>query len=159
LGQAGVIHLATHGRYHSGDALLSGLILTQPGPGEPVTPATAGVLEAAGVLDPALRLQAEVVVLSGCETARGVRSVEEGLVGLTRCWQIAGARSVVASQWSVADASTRVLMPAFHRGLRAGLAKDEAMRRAMLELRKTKQWDHPFFWAPFLVTGDPRARR
>jgi len=157
LAQARVIHLATHGRYHSGDALLSGLILTVPAAGDPVTPATDGVLEAGEVLDPTLSLRAKVVVLSGCETARGALSRGEGLVGLTRAWQIAGARSIVASQWLVADESTRALMLAFHRGVQAGLGKDEAMRRAMVELRKTKRWEHPFYWAPFLLVGDPRA--
>jgi len=75
---------------------------------------------------------------------------------LTRAWQIAGARSIVASQLLVSDESTRVLMLAFHRGVQAGLAKDEAMRKAMGELRKTKRWEHPFYWAPFLLLGDPR---
>ena len=52
---------------------------------------------------------------------------------MTRAWQIAGARSIVASQLLVSDESTRVLMLAFHRGVQAGLAKDEAMRKAMVE--------------------------
>ena len=63
---------------------------------------------------------------------------------------------MVASQWSVADASTGRLMTAFHQGLKAGLPKDEAMRRAMAELAARSETAHPFYWAPFLVTGDPR---
>ncbi len=156
LAGAKVVHLATHGRYFSGDPLLSGVILTAPAPGDPVTPETDGVLEAAEVLDPALKINADVVVLSACGTGRGKRERAEGLVGLVRCWQIAGARSVVASQWSVADASTGRLMTVFHRGLKAGLPKDEAMRRAMAGLAGQSETAHPFHWAPFVVTGDPR---
>ena len=156
LAGAKVVHFATHGRYFAGDPLLSGIILTAPASGDAVTPETDGVLEAAEVLDPALKINADVVVLSACGTGRGKRERAEGLVGLVRCWQIAGARSVVASQWSVADASTGRLMTAFHKGLKAGLPKDEAMRRAMAELAAHPETAHPFHWAPFLVTGDPR---
>ena len=156
LGSARVLHLATHGRYHRDDVLLSGLILTQPATGNSVTEATDGVLEAAELLDPQIQVRAEVVVLSGCETARGVPSFGEGLVGLTRAWQIAGARSVVASQWSIADASTARLMRRFHERLKAGLTKDEALRRAMVALADRPGTSHPFFWAAFLITGDPR---
>ena len=157
LAGARVVHFATHGRYFAGDPLLSGIILTAPAPGDAVTSETDGVLEAAEVLDPALKINADVVVLSACGTGRGKRERAEGLVGLVRCWQIAGARSVVASQWSVADASTGRLMTAFHQGLKAGLPKDEAMRRAMADLAAHSETAHPFYWAPFLVTGDPRA--
>ncbi len=156
LSRARIIHLATHGRYFSVDPLLSGLILTAPAPGEQVTPETDGVLEAAEILDPSLRVNADVVVLSACGTGRGKLERAEGLVGLTRCWQIAGARSLVASQWSVADTSTGRLMAAFHQGLKAGWPKDEAMRRAMRQLAAQAETAHPFYWAPFLVTGDPR---
>src|SRR5207248_675881 len=89
------------------------------------------------------------------ETGLGGKVPGEGLVGLTRALQVAGARSVVASQWKVADASTKDLMVAFHRGLRAGLPKDEALRRAMAALQQKPETAHPYFWAPFLLTGDP----
>ena len=105
-----------------------------------------------------LKLKADVVVLSACETGEGAKVPGEGLVGLTRALQVAGARSIVASQWQVSDASTRALMVAFHRNLRAGLAKDEALRRAMLRVAAEPEWGHPYFWAGFLLVGDPENR-
>jgi CHAT domain-containing protein len=102
-----------------------------------------------------LRLRAELVVLSACETGRGANVRGEGIVGLTRALQYAGARSIVASQWKVADASTRTLMVAFHRGLREGLAKDEALRWAMARVQQDPRTAHPYYWAPFFLTGDP----
>src|SRR5439155_21093934 len=116
-----------------------------------------GVLQAWEIQNQ-LKLKAEIVVLSACETARGAVKTSEGLLGLTRALQVAGARSIVASQWNVADPSTAALMVAFHRNLRAGLAKDEALRRAMLKVAqdaKHPEWKQPFYWAPFLLVGDP----
>jgi CHAT domain-containing protein len=62
---------------------------------------------------------------------------------------------VVASQWKVADASTARLMVAFHRKLRQGLAKDEALRQAMAVVRGDPKTVRPYYWAPFVLTGDP----
>src|SRR5207249_3796589 len=112
-----------------------------------------GALQAWEIMN--LNLRAELVVLSACETARGENVRSDGIVGLTRALQIAGARSVVTSQWKVADASTARLMVAFHRNLRQGLAKDEALRRAMLLVQQDPKTAHPYFWAPFILTGDP----
>jgi CHAT domain-containing protein len=104
-----------------------------------------------------VKLNADLAVLSACETGRGAKVAGEGLVGLTRALQYAGVRSVVASQWKVQDGSTSRLMVAFHRGLKAGLSKDEALRRAMLSVRNDPkhQTAHPFYWAAFLLTGNP----
>jgi CHAT domain-containing protein len=74
-------------------------------------------------------------------------------VGLARSLQVAGARGVVASQWQVADQSTGALMVAFHRELRKGVVKDEALRRAMVQVQRC--WKHPYHWAAFLLMGDP----
>jgi CHAT domain-containing protein len=101
-----------------------------------------------------LKLKADLVVLSACETGRGQEVEGEGLVGLSRALQYAGARSIVASQWKVADRSTAELMVAFHRALRQGLAKDEALRRAMAHVRGNPATSHPYYWAPFVLVGD-----
>ena len=79
----------------------------------------------------------------------------EGIVGLVRALQAAGARSIVASQWKVADASTERLMVTFHRKLREGLAKDEALRQAMAAVQRDPRTAHPYYWAAFFLTGDP----
>jgi hypothetical protein len=79
----------------------------------------------------------------------------EGIVGMTRALQYAGARAVVASQWKVADRSTATLMVAFHRKLRQGLAKDEALRQAMAVVRNDPRTAQPYCWVPFCLSGDP----
>ncbi len=154
LASATIIHLATHGVFHPTVAASSGVALTCDPDGSSTR--EDGALQAWECYGAdALRLRAEVLVLSACETGKGELKPGEGAIGLTRALQVAGARSVVASRWSVADESTAALMTAFHRGLQAGLAKDEAMRRAMRTLKAVPKWEHPFYWAPFFVTGDP----
>jgi CHAT domain-containing protein len=102
-----------------------------------------------------LKLKAELVVLSACETGRGQNVPGEGIVGMTRALQYAGARSIVASQWKVADASTAALMVTFHRKLREGLPKDEALRQAVTAVLRNPKTAHPYYWAAFFLTGDP----
>ena len=84
----------------------------------------------------------------------------EGLIGLTRAFQYAGARSVVASLWEVSDRSTALLMRRFYAALHAGAAKDEALRQAQLSVLRGPQgqngFAHPFHWAAFELTGDWR---
>jgi len=151
---ADVIHLATHGYLHPVRAMSSGVLLTapekEPEPGETDND---GALQAWEIYSQ-LRLRAELVVLSGCETGRGQEVKGEGLIGLTRALQYAGARSIVASQWKVADRSTATLMVAFHRSLRQGLPKDEALQKAMAQLRQSRATSAPYFWAPFILVGD-----
>jgi CHAT domain-containing protein len=79
------------------------------------------------------------------------------LIGLTRAFQFAGARSVLASLWSVADDSTAQLMTRFYAHLRAGKSKDEALRAAQLEaISQRSAYAHPFHWAAFQLFGDWR---
>jgi CHAT domain-containing protein len=154
ISSAAVVHLATHGYFHPRLAMSSGLLLTPP----TVEPA-AGATDDDGALQAwefgrTLPLRAQLVVLSGCETGRGEKVSGEGLVGLTRALQGAGARSVVATHWKVADRSTARLMVIFHEALRGGLAKDEALRQAMAETAARDATSPPFYWAAFFLTGD-----
>lgn len=152
---ADVVHLATHGFLHPTRALSSGVLLSVPTRASaPDDTTNDGALQAWEVLSQ-LKLHAELVILSACETGRGENVQSEGIVGMSRALEFAGARSVVASQWKVADESTRDLMIRFHRGLRSGLPKDEALRQAMDQLRGNSRTAHPYYWAPFLLTGDP----
>jgi CHAT domain-containing protein len=155
IGQADVIHLATHGYLNPVRAMSSGVLLTAPET-EPDLGQTAndGALQAWEIYSQ-LKLKAELVVLSACETGRGQKVRGEGLVGLTRALQYAGARSMVASQWKVSDKSTADLMVAFHQFLRQGMAKDDALRQAMETVRRQKRTAHPYFWAAFVLIGDP----
>jgi CHAT domain-containing protein/Tfp pilus assembly protein PilF len=157
-GEAEIIHLATHGYFNPILPMSSGVILAVPeqeaGPGETDND---GALQAWEIMSQ-IHLKAELVVLSACETGLGKAEKGEGLVGLTRAFQVAGARSVVASQWRVSDRSTARLMVAFHESLRAGVSKDEALRRAMVKVAKDPTTADPYFWAAFLLVGDYRGK-
>ena len=114
-----------------------------------------------------VRLDADLVVLSACESGLGRELGSEGLIGLTRAFQFAGARSVAASLWRVADQTTAELMIRFYRHLRSGLSKDEALRAAQLEFLRApinvkvgdgqvvqKDASAPYYWAAFQIYGD-----
>jgi len=152
---ADLVHLATHAYLNPVRAMSSGLLLTMPEKEPPIGETdNDGVLQAWEIYSQ-LKLRAELVVLSACETGRGRLVRGEGIIGLTRALQYAGARSVVATQWKVDDRSAAMLMVAFHRNLRLGMAKDEALRRAMALVRISKRKAHPYYWAAFFLTGDP----
>ena len=102
-----------------------------------------------------MSLNADLVVLSACQTALGTPLRGEGLIGLTRGFMYAGASRVVASLWRVDDEATAALMAAFYRGmLRGGLSVSAAVRAAQLEVRKTRRWSAPYYWAGFVLQGD-----
>ncbi len=101
-----------------------------------------------------LRLSAELVVLSACETALGRQVSGEGLVGLSRAFFFAGARAVTVSLSPVPDLPTADLMVEFYRALDRGASKIEALREAKLaQIRSGRVL--PYYWAPFVLVGDP----
>lgn len=149
--QSDVLHIAAHGVLDRRVPLDSGLALTIP---EEIVPGREnGLLQAWEIID-RLDLDADLVVLSACETGLGRELGGEGLIGLTRALQLAGARSVVASLWAVRDRATAELMTRFHRHLRTGLPKDRALRAAKLEL--LHEDGGPGVWAAFQLYGDWR---
>jgi CHAT domain-containing protein/Tfp pilus assembly protein PilF len=144
--QARLIHLAGHGLLDARFPLDSALALTPEAEGD------NGVLQAWEVIE-RVRIDADLVTLSACETGLGRDIGGEGLIGLTRAFQHAGARSVLASLWEVSDRSTALLMERFYAGLRRGHSKDEALRLAQAELRRDPSHAHPFHWAAFQLSG------
>jgi len=136
------VHFATHGILDE-DAPLFSALLTSPAAGQP---ARISLYEIA-----ATPVHSRLVVLSACETGLGRLSGGDEMVGLTRTFLAAGARVVVSSLWKVSDESTAALMQEFYRGLKCGKPPAAAMRAAELKIRK--QYPHPFYWAPFVVTG------
>jgi CHAT domain-containing protein len=150
---AQVLHFACHGLVDERFPLNSALALTIPE--SPKEGEENGLLQAWEIFD-GLRIEAELVTLSACETGLGKEFGGEGLVGLTRAFQYAGARSVLASLWSVGDSSTSELMKGFYGGLKAGKSKDEALRGAQLKLLKDERTASPFHWAAFQIYGDWR---
>jgi CHAT domain-containing protein len=104
-----------------------------------------------------LKLSADLVVLSACQTALGKDVRGEGLVGLTRGFMYAGAPRVVASLWQVDDAATADFMREFYSAmLTEGKRPAEALRVAQLRLSKQTQWSSPYYWAAFTLQGEWR---
>lgn len=101
-----------------------------------------------------LRLSADLVVLSACETALGQYRNGEGIIGLTRAFTCAGVRNVVASLWSVDDASTKSLMVLFYREIKKGTPYNRALANAKRTfIRENRQYAHPYYWAGFVLNG------
>ncbi|HEV3039184.1 MAG TPA: CHAT domain-containing protein [Candidatus Angelobacter sp.] len=149
LAQYRIIHFATHGLLNSEHPELSGLVLSLVDQrGRPQD----GFLTLADIYN--LNLQAEMVVLSACETGLGKEIKGEGLVGITRGFMYAGASRVVASLWKVDDAATAELMEKFYEGiLKEGLQPAAALRKAQVEMWRQKRWSFPYYWAGFLMQG------
>jgi len=100
-----------------------------------------------------LKLKAELVVLSACETSRGAMEKAEGIIGLPRVFLLSGSQAVVSSLWSVNDRATQELMKDFYQFLLAGDSKDEALRKAKLKMIRSGK-SHPYYWAGFILTGN-----
>lgn len=145
-----ILHFATHGQADAVEPERSRLILSAPASGPS---AWAESLRLNDIYN--LDLKAELVVLSACQSGLGTLVRGEGLVGLTRGFMHAGARSVVASLWNVSDDSTAALMRSFYQHLlNDGLSPAAALRRAQLELRAFPAWASPYHWAAFVLSGD-----
>jgi CHAT domain-containing protein/tetratricopeptide (TPR) repeat protein len=152
--QARRLHFACHGLLDEKFPLNSALALSIPE--QPEEGRDNGLLQAWEVFEE-LRLEADLVTLSACDSGLGKELGGEGLVGLARAFQFAGARSVLASLWSVADVSTARFMKRFYGHLRGGKSKDEALRAAQVEqIREGAGASHPFYWGAFQLFGDWR---
>jgi CHAT domain-containing protein len=101
-----------------------------------------------------LRLDADLVTLSACNTATGKLEGEEGTTGLVQAFLFAGARTVAASLWAVDDASTQFLMKRFYTHLAQEEDEASALRQAKLDYLRQNGGKPPIFWAPFVVVGD-----
>lgn len=145
-----IVHFATHGLLNSNHPELSGIVLSLvDSQGQPQN----GFLRLSEIYN--LRLPAELIVLSACQTGLGKEIRGEGVVGLTRGFMYAGAARVVASLWKVDDAATAELMKRFYRGMFArGLRPAAALREAQLEMSKEDRWRQPYFWAAFVLQGE-----
>jgi CHAT domain-containing protein/Tfp pilus assembly protein PilF len=148
----GIIHCATHGILDNKHPLYSYLLFSQAKDAEE----SDGLLEAREIMN--LSLNADLVVLSACETARGRVGAGEGMIGMSWAFFAAGSRATVVSQWKVNSASTAEWMTAFYQELlqtNAGKrnTKADALRLAMLRMMKDRRFSHPFYWAGFVLIG------
>lgn len=146
-----VPHFATHGLLDDVNPLYSRLLLAGSNGDDD------GLLEAREIMK--LNLNADLAVLSACQTARGEIGAGEGLIGMSWAFFIAGASTTVVSQWQVDSESTSRLMVDFHRSLQktdsgAGVSKAEALRQAARKLMADPKYRHPFYWSGFMVVGN-----
>lgn len=172
-----ILHLATHGFFLSDQAevssdnkrqlvrtwgfepgenpllrsgiLLAGVMQAQSGNGEDgvLTALETGDLDLWGT---------RLVVLSACDTGVGEIKTGDGVYGLRRALRLAGAESVIATLWKVDDAATRDLMIQFYERLQSGQGRSEALRSTQLKMLNSSKWQHPYYWASFIQSGDWR---
>ena len=152
LSQYRYLRLSTHGLVNSVHPELSGLVFSLVNErGEPQD----GFLLAHEIFN--LKLPAEAVVLSACETGIGPDIKGEGLVSLTRGFMYAGSPRVVVSLWAISDQATTDLMVRFYQGvLKEGMRPAAALRAAQISLMKDQRWASPYYWAPFTLQGEWR---
>lgn len=144
------VHFATHGLVDSRTPALSALALSQF---DRDGNALAGFLRLNDIYN--LDLNADLVVLSACDTALGREIRGEGLVGLTQAFLYAGSKSLVLSLWQVSDAATAVLMTRFYEQMiKNGAPAAEALRAAQLSMAAETRWADPYYWGAFILLGD-----
>jgi CHAT domain-containing protein len=152
LSQYRVVHFATHGILNSSHPELSGIVLSlfdKQGRQQD------GFLRLHEIYN--LKLPAELVVLSACQTGLGKEIRGEGIVGLTRGFMYAGAARLIASLWKVDDAATAELMSRFYKHLLGEQQRPaEALRRAQIEMYEKRRWRSPYYWAAFVLQGEWR---
>jgi CHAT domain-containing protein len=155
-GRFKVLHFATHAVLDDRSPLYSFMLLARRAGSDDED----GLLEMWEVLN--MNLNADLVTLSACETARGSISAGEGMIGMSWAFFVAGSSSLIASQWQVDSASTSSMMVKLYSDLRnrpalpgSSATKAQALRRAALNLRRTKRYELPYYWAGFVLIGDP----
>ncbi len=148
--QTSYLHLATHGILDGSDPRKSYLIMGQ-NQKLLVTDIVGFRLDSPGG-------DLSLVTLSACQTALAEKAGVDGsdLRSLADAFSLAGGRSLLATLWKVDDEATRDLMVSFYQHLKSGKSKAAALQAAQLELRKKPKFQHPFYWAPFILIGDWR---
>jgi CHAT domain-containing protein/Tfp pilus assembly protein PilF len=146
------VHFAAHGEISESEPQHSALVLKAGG-----SPPEDGRLRTYEIFN--LRLGADLVVLSACQTGMGKELKGEGVIGLARAFLYAGTSSAAVSLWQVPDRSTADLMIRFYQHLKQGGDKAGALRRAKLELIEAGYFANPHYWAPFVLIGESNQRR
>ena len=145
-----LLHFATHGFVNTLKPELSGILLAQD-----TTINEDGILYSGEIYN--LKLNADLTVLSACETGLGEIKKGEGLIGLTRALLYAGSKNIIVSLWKVADKSTSDLMINFYKNLlEVKQEKQEfsqALQEAKLKMIDEGKYAHPFYWSPFILIG------
>jgi CHAT domain-containing protein len=150
IGSYSILHFATHSVFNDERPESSGVVLSLfDRQGNPVD----GYLRLRDIYN--LKLSADLVVLSACDTALGKDIKGEGIAGLTRGFLYAGAPRVVATLWSVDDEATSEFMRWFYQGvLQKHESPSAALREAQAEIRKQRRWQSPYYWGAFIIEGE-----
>lgn len=138
-GSARILHIATHGRFLKHQPFFSGLLLSD------------GWFTLPQIYQ--MKINADLVTLSGCETGGNEIASGDELLGLVRGFLYSGAASLLVSLWRVSDESTVFFMREFYSELSLHCGKADAWRVALCRTRE--RWPHPYYWAPFLLVGKP----
>jgi CHAT domain-containing protein len=138
----GVVHIAAHGGYNKADPLLSSMQLAD------------GFLSVEDLMEH--RIDASLMVLSGCVTGQAERLPGDELIGLARSAVSAGIPTVVTALWPTYDQSSAEFFGTFYRSLRDGNSKADALWHAQQYLLASKDYSLPVHWAPYVLLGDPR---
>lgn len=142
-----VLHLAMHTFTNDSVPLLSGLVFS-----EDADSTEDGFLKAWEIYN--MQLNADLAVLSACNTGRGKMVRGEGLMSLARAFRFAGCPNIVTSLWQAEDASTSWIMQQFYDHLATGMGKDAALRQAKIDYIDSHETTHPFFWSAFVLIGN-----
>ncbi len=146
-----ILHLATHGKSNDEQGDFSYLAFA-----EPTTKNDNQFLYVKDLFN--LKIPADLVVLSACETGLGEIKRGEGIVGIGKGFSYAGAKSMVTTLWRVSDNSTANFMPLFYEYLKKGCPKDEALWQAKKQfIAKYRNASHPFFWSGYVAYGNMEA--
>lgn len=148
-----ILHLAMHGILNDCNPLYSGLVFgrSQELSGQGAAEHVDGFLHAYEIYN--LRLNAELVVLSACNTGLGEIAKGEGIMSLARAFKYAGCPNIVMSLWQADDQSTAQIMKSFYIHLHEGMDKGEALQKAKLDYIGKARFVHPFFWGAFNFVG------
>ncbi|QQR85399.1 MAG: CHAT domain-containing protein [Flavobacteriales bacterium] len=157
LDRSGVLHLAMHA-YSSSEPARSGLVFKTPDSMEGGTRGLAGTMGEDGVFHAyellTRHLNAELIVLSACETGHGAHQSGEGVRSLARSFMLAGARNTISSLWKVDDLATKEIMVKFYEKLAEGMGKADALAEAKRWYRREHPDAPPSKWAAFILIGD-----
>ncbi len=158
-----ILHFATHGFVNEEKPELSGILFAQDTTSTLSEidklfgnkPQNEGVLYQSEIYN--LKFNANLVVLSACETGLGKITKGEGVIGLTRALLYAGSKNIIVSLWQVSDNSTKKLMINFYKNLLNDKKQTEFAKHLSKAKRKmiaNKKYAHPFFWSPFILIGE-----
>jgi CHAT domain-containing protein len=150
-GKVDLLHIAAHGRYDSTDPFFSVLELA-------ASDQRNGQLTVDEILSDVELSGVNLVVLSACQSGVGQRSGGDDVIGLTRAFLYAGSPGVISTLWSINDQATTSFIETFYSKLLTGVTAADALRAAQLRMLGDPQFRSPYYWAAFVLTGDPIGR-